>query len=254
MDWLLLRGLARERRHWYDFPSCFKERLGVKRVELLDVAGVGTECARAPRPSAQWLARDLARRVEALEPPDSGAWSVLGVSLGGMLALELCRLMPKQVLHAIVINASSRISFPHQRMRPRAASALARIALLPPGTGREEAVLALTAHLSTAARRAHAERAASFARDAPMRSWAVTCQLVAALRFTPPRPRDVRARLLFLCSRRDALVAPSCSWALAARYSAECQEHPWAGHDLALDDPNWLMARVSQFATNGGIR
>src|SRR5262245_14239704 len=98
MNWLLLRGLGREQRHWHDFPERLRARVGAGRVVALDLAGTGTERQRVPVPSIPWLARDVARRLLAADPAgwqlEAAAscplWSVIGLSLGGMVALELC--------------------------------------------------------------------------------------------------------------------------------------------------------------------
>ena len=43
MQWLLLRGLAREQAHWIDFPEIFEKIVPDAKVHCLDLPGVGTE-------------------------------------------------------------------------------------------------------------------------------------------------------------------------------------------------------------------
>ena len=69
-------------------------------------------------------------------------------------------------------------------------------------------------------------------------------QLLGAARFVPPPPDVIGAKLTFIGSRHDRLVSMRCTRDLAAFYSCAPIEHPWAGHDLPLDDPDWLCARV----------
>jgi pimeloyl-ACP methyl ester carboxylesterase len=244
VNWLLLRGLAREQRHWHEFSQRLVERLPSGRVQLLDVAGTGTERRRRPRPSIEWMARDVARRM-----PDAGAdgpssWGVLGISLGGMIALELCRLLPGRIARAVVVNASSRLSGPATRFRPLAAARLAQALLSRDDTRREEIVLELTSRLALRERSRYARLAAEFARDAPMSPASVLMQLAAAARFSPP---PVATPLLLVCSRRDGLVNPRCTRDLATFYGCGFDEHPDAGHDLPLDDPDWLCERTLRF-------
>jgi pimeloyl-ACP methyl ester carboxylesterase len=250
MNWLLLRGLAREQRHWHEFQQLCRERLGAKRVHLLDLAGVGTEHRRTPRPSLEWLARDVARRIPAFSAPDgaSGPWSVLGLSLGGMIALELCRLFPHQLKSGVIVNASSRLSNSPARLRPGAAIGLVRALLSRDPVRREELVLGLTSALPPIDRLRYARLAAEFTRDAPIARWSVLAQLLAAARFVPPERSELPARLLFVCAREDRLVNPRCTRDLAVWYGAESVEHDWAGHDLALDDPLWLCDRIERCA------
>jgi pimeloyl-ACP methyl ester carboxylesterase len=247
MNWLFLRGLARERRHWHDFPGLFAARRAADRVYLLDVAGVGTEHRVRPRPCLGWLARDLGRRLQALPVPDDG-WSLVGLSLGGMLCLELCRLYPDRIRQAVVINASSRLSPLAARLRPSALARLMRVLCSPEPRQREHLLLQLTSSLPADERHGFAERAAAFAGDAPVRRSTVMQQLIAAARFYPPDPRSVRARLLFLASSNDALVDPLCTRDLARHYAGSHAEHPSAGHDLPLDDPAWLCERLARFS------
>jgi pimeloyl-ACP methyl ester carboxylesterase len=52
--------------------------------------------------------------------------------------------------------------------------------------------------------------------------------------------------LLLLASRGDALVDPRCSLAIAQRWACEIAMHPWAGHDLPLDDADWVVQQVRE--------
>jgi pimeloyl-ACP methyl ester carboxylesterase len=253
-EWLLLRGLAREKRHWHQFSRSFAARAGEARVHLLDVAGAGTERGRLPLPSVPWMARDIAQRLAdswgpALENgPARRRWSVIGLSMGGMIALELCRQLPQFFARAVVVNASSRLTGAASRFRPAAALGLIRAASDGDLVRREERILALTSRLPLAERSRLALLAAGFARQAPMIRWGACAQLLAAARFRPPPRSEVAARLLFVCSRRDALVNPECTRDLADFYASAIDEHPSAGHDLALDDPEWLCERIWTFA------
>jgi pimeloyl-ACP methyl ester carboxylesterase len=245
--WLLLRGLVREQRHWHEFRDLFAARMTGSSVHCVDVAGAGTEHVVLPRPSVSWMARDVARRLplEGSHRPEE-RWGVVGLSLGGMLALELCRMFPLQIDAAVIINGSSRLTRSSARIRPAAAIQLLRAARLADPLRREQIVLALTSALPEAERAIYARRAAEFACDAPPSRWAAVAQLLAASQFRPPARSLVRARLAFVCSRHDRLVSPVCTRDLAAWFGGSCEEHAWAGHDLALDDPVWLCEHIAQ--------
>ena len=255
MNWLLLRGLGREQRHWYDFPERLRILVAPAPVFLLDLAGTGTERGRLPLPSVSWLARDVARRAQQLpgvrrEPRDGRAceapWSLVGLSLGGMVALELCWLWAQRVKRAIVINSSASITSPTVRLQPRALQGLAQALWARDATEREGRLLAVTSQLPVAEQRHYAELAAAFAADGTPTRMALASQLCAAARFSPPTPGSVSAHLCFLGSSGDRLVSPICSRDLARRYAAPYWEHPWAGHDLPLDDPAWICERVAR--------
>lgn len=255
MVWLLVRGLAREQRHWHDFPRRLAQRDPSRGVEVIDLPGSGSELGRVPRPSVSWMARDVARRLpRAVTHACGNPAGVVGLSLGGMVALELCRLLPEVFSSAVVINSSSRLTPPLARLVPRGGLALLRAAWTLEPTQREQRVLALTSALPAAERALYASLAAEISRDAPVARRTLLVQLLAAARFEPPAPESLAARLLFLCSERDALVSPRCSQDLAAFYGAACERHASAGHDLPLDDPDWLCERVVRFAVDQNRR
>ena len=243
MNYLLLRGLGRESAHWYEFADALAARSG-GRVERLDVAGCGTERRRTPRPSVLWLARDVARRWESRAPESvPGGWAVIGLSFGGMIALELCRFSGR-FERAVIINASSRLTPAAARLSPGGLCTLLGALSSSDVLARERRVLALTSALPADAQHGYAERAAAIARSRPLSRVAVLAQLLGAARFAPPAPSAIGTRMSFVCSRRDQLVSPRCSHDLSAFYAGSAIEHPWAGHDLPLDDPNWLCERV----------
>ncbi len=253
MNWLLLRGLAREQRHWHEFRWLLAERVGAGRVHLLDVAGAGSEHARVPRPSVDWMASDVARRWPAIaaKAGEGNGWCVVGLSLGGMIALELCRQIPARITHAVIVNASSRLTPRRERLRPAAAVALARAAFSADAVRREQRILSLTSALPHRERTRYARLAAEFDREGSPSVSTVLAQLTAAARFFPPVRASVAARLHFVCSRNDALVNPQSSRDLATWYGVACDEHPWAGHDLPLDDPRWLCERLANTVLGG---
>jgi len=254
VNWLLLRGLGREQRHWHEFPLALSAAVAPSCVHALDLVGMGTEHRRVPPPSIPWIARDVARRMSALPPSADGRWSLLGLSLGGMVALELCWLLQARVDRAVIINASSASTSPLDRLRARALPGIARVLVTSEPCERERLILGLTSSLPRADREPHACSAARFAREAPVRRLAVATQLIAAACFRPPPPASVPARLLFLTSRHDALVSARCTRDLARFYGATVEEHPNAGHDLPLDDPSWVCERIARFWALRGVQ
>jgi pimeloyl-ACP methyl ester carboxylesterase len=68
-------------------------------------------------------------------------------------------------------------------------------------------------------------------------------QLAAAAFFSPP-PGPPSVPTLLLASAWDRLVSPICSQQLAVRWSLPIRLHPNAGHDLPLDDPDWVIRQI----------
>ncbi|MBC8451273.1 MAG: alpha/beta hydrolase [Planctomycetes bacterium] len=70
-------------------------------------------------------------------------------------------------------------------------------------------------------------------------------QLLAASLWRAPKTLTVAT--LFLGTEGDRMVHPSCTLRLAAHFHAPVVMHPWAGHEIPLDDPDWVAARVREW-------
>jgi pimeloyl-ACP methyl ester carboxylesterase len=144
----------------------------------------------------------------------------------------------------VLVNTSLRGISPFwQRLRP--SNWLSLLRLLSPGLSvlhRERLVLAMTS--SDPSRHSDVARQwAELALSRPVRRSNALRQLLAAMRYTAPAPGHVP--MLVLASAGDQLVDPRCSQELARRWGLPVTLHPWAGHDLSLDDPQWFVAAVA---------
>jgi hypothetical protein len=45
----------------------------------------------------------------------------------------------------------------------------------------------------------------------------------------------------------DRMVDPACTQAIAREWNVTPKTHPWAGHDLPLDDPEWVALAVAEW-------
>lgn len=247
--WVLLRGLTRERRHWGAFPALFGQWVDAERVIALDLPGNGA-WHRLPSPAsvdamAAACRADLQRRGVA--PP----YHLLAMSLGAMVACAWGFAHPCELAGAVLINTSLRPFSPFtQRLRPRNYATLVRLLLARPTAHEwEQAVLQLT---SRAGERSPREAEAlvdtwvAYRHDSPVSAANALRQLVAAARFRAPAAAPATP-LLVLASSGDALVDPRCSAQLAAQWQCPISTHPWAGHDLPLDDGAWVAAQVAEW-------
>jgi pimeloyl-ACP methyl ester carboxylesterase len=245
--WILLRGLGREHGHWFDFARTASDALGVE-FTAVDLPGFGrARCERVPT-SVTGTAEVVRHRIDGLLCARPGAWGVLGLSLGGMVGLELCRRDPERLSHLVVVNSSSRSSPPWQRLLPEGMLLLSRSLAAADAIERERRIYELTLCNRRREAEAFAERAAEFAGSSGSRRRDVLRQLFAAARFLP---QAVAQPVLVLSGRNDRLVSPACSASLAARLSASHVEHPTAGHDLPLDDGPWLAQQVKLWLDRG---
>jgi pimeloyl-ACP methyl ester carboxylesterase len=243
-DWIFLRGLARENAHWGDFPAQFAQSLPGVALHAIDLPGNG-QYWRAPSPLSL---REMAACVRAQARQRLGhsqPCHVLAVSLGGMLALEWLRQQPEEIAGAVLINTSLKKLNPlHQRLSWRAWPELLAIALRRDDRARERAILALTSQRPIDAWRVEAH-ALAYQRH-PISHANLLRQLWAAASYCPPLALPP-VPVLLLNSLGDRMVAPACSQALAQHFGLPLKTHPWAGHDLPLDDPAWTIQAVADW-------
>lgn len=240
-DWLILRGLAREQGHWGDFPGTLAATLGA-RVHTLDLPGAGVERDTTCPVTVADIVTELRRRWLPLATPGS-RWGLLGISLGGMIAMQWPADHPQDFTRIVLANTSARnTNAPWRRMRPAALGQVLRALGESDPLRREGIVLAATTRLQPDLS-AVAARWATIATERPIRRGNVLRQLLAAMRFTAPRA--LTPRVLVLGGGADPLTDPSCPRALAERFDAPLHVHPDAGHDLSLDAPAWIAATVA---------
>lgn len=243
MRWIFLRGLTREQRHWGDFPDHFRAANPGAEIVTPDLPGNG-ERWRERSPTDIRGMVDRCRGALALGGI-ARPFGIVALSLGAMVASDWLRAYPGEVRAAVLISTSLRPFSPfYQRLRPRSYPSLLRLLL--PGMDarrREQEILRLTScrHGDDAALLADWSR---WRRERPVSRLNAVRQLLAASRYraVPQRPS---VPVLLLAGGGDRLVDPRCSARLAAAWQLPLKTHPWAGHDLPLDDPHWVAETIS---------
>lgn len=238
-NWILLRGLTREARHWGDFAQRLALETGA--VRAIDLPGNGV-LASQRSPLAVDAYVDTVRR----ETGARGPHRVLAMSLGAMVAAAWALRYPDEVTQLVLVNTSMRpYSRAHERLRPSAWPSLARVALHwrgHDGNDRDDDVAERLIHALTCNRRdtlaEDLARWRAIRAGTPVSRGNALRQLAAAARFEVGGVP--RCPVLVLSSRADRLVNPVCSARLAHAWRATHVEHPSAGHDLPHDDPQWL--------------
>lgn len=241
--WVLVRGLTRESRHWGGFPQLLERRLPVGDVVVAaDLPGNGRLWRESSPASVPRLLDALRSQVaEQGHPPP---YVLVAMSLGGMVAMEWAVLAPWELEACVLVNTSAGGVSPFwKRLQPRCYPALLRSLLPGRIAARERAVYAMTS-----ARPPDAGVLAAwveYAESQPVGIGNALRQMVAAARFRAPPQLPVPA--LVLVSGGDRLVSPACSRAIARTWKLPLREHPSAGHDLALDDPEWVVEQVARW-------
>ena len=234
-NWLLLRGLVREQRHWGSFSGAVAERMGV-RVQCLVFPGTGTEHTRESPGTIAGIVDDIRARLDRGE----GTWGIFAVSLGGMVALDWADRYPDDFARVVVCNTSAGDLSPvWHRMRPQRWPRVVFSALSTDVRARERRILEMTTNRADIDRETLSATWAGYAADAPVARAVFARQLSAATRSKAPTALSTSVSVLV--ADGDNLVNPACSKQIAARLGIEPQVHPWGGHDLALDDPAWVL-------------
>lgn len=241
-NWVLLRGLIRDQRHWGAFLPMFRKAFVNDRVITIDFPGVGSRYNETSPWSIGELAEDVRRQAHSqCDPP----YSLLTISLGGMVALEWMARSPSDISKFIVINVSDNSSPFYHRFRPSALRVAARAALSRDPKVKESRILSF---ISNSVENANAvtEEWAGYASETPLQLRTAAAQLWAASRFQAPL--QIEPPGFFFVGLGDRMVDPSCSFRVSERLKRPILTHPWGGHDLTLDDPNWVTQSALKLA------
>jgi pimeloyl-ACP methyl ester carboxylesterase len=243
-NWIFLRGLARESAHWGDFPERFAQALPGARVHMIDLPGNGERWRENSPLSLASMTESV--REQALRQTERPAPRFLfAVSLGGMIAFDWLSRRPEEIAGAVLVNASLRgISPLHRRLRWRVWPDMFAIATRRDAPARERAILALTSQAPIEETRVEAHARAY--RLHPIAHANLARQLWAAATHRPPAAAPATPVLL-LNSLGDRMVDPACSRDIAQHFRLPLKTHPWAGHDLPLDDPGWTIRATAEW-------
>ncbi len=243
--WILLRGLAREKDHWGEFPAQLSERLKGARVLSLDLPGAG-EFHKTPSPSSIAEIALLVRRQWEQQKPDAQPVGLVAVSMGAMVALEWIRQAPEEVSGAVIMNSSLRsLSSPHERLRFQMWTHFLRSLVAQNPEARERQILKIISQRLEVHEQVALEWGKIYRRR-PVKRINVLRQVLAASRFDIDEWPYTHP-ILLLCGLGDRLVEPSCSEALHKKFGWPLRQHPWAGHDITLDDGPWVAEQVASW-------
>ncbi|MGK5051803.1 alpha/beta fold hydrolase [Janthinobacterium sp. RB2P8] len=243
--WILLRGLMREQRHWGEFPAILARALPGASIVTPDLPGNGRRHAMdSPTRVAEMVEfcrQDLSER--GIAPP----YRLLALSLGGMVAVEWAHRYPQEIARCVLLNTSMRPYSPfYWRLRWQNYRALLRQLLLGDAGSQEALILRLTSR-----RHAHGNPALladwrAYQQEYPVSRRNALRQLLSAARYRAPLSRPAMP-VLVMAGALDRLVDHRCSQHLARAWQADCLIHRDAGHDLPLDEGEWVAQSVARW-------
>ena len=238
--WIFLRGLTRESGHWGAFTPQFENALPGCTVVPLDLPGNGSLCQQTSPLRVQDMVAHCRAELDRrrLPPP----YHLLGMSLGAMVAVAWSAAHPIEVVAQVLINTSLRPFSPfYQRLRPRNYGLLLRLALF--RTSPEDWERSILRITSQGGQDAVLSRWLALRAQHPVTRANALRQLLAAARYRAPA--TLATPTLLLASAQDQLVSVACSQALARQWQCSLQVHPTAGHDLPLDDGDWVARQIA---------
>lgn len=256
---VLLRGLARESRHWGSFVQDLETAYGATgrrvRIETIDLPGCGRHSEMTAMASVEETAEFvrqkfkeiLVREAEAGLKPAAHR-CLIAMSLGGMVGAAWISKYPTDFHSSVVLNSSFRgVSSFHERLKWTSWPRFIKIVKSPDVESRERQILEWISNRSDR-RDAVLADWIQIQHSRPVSKLNLTLQLAGAARFKAPSHWPIP--LLVLSSGQDRMVEPSCSVAIAKLYKAPIHTHPTAGHDLALDEGPWVARMISEWKPN----
>ena len=243
---ILLRGLGREVAHWNGFDNLLQKKMNGLPIIPVDLPGAGDQNSAEVPWTMRGITRDVRTRALQKSP---GPFVIVAMSLGGMIAYEWWRVFPEDVTHLILINTSFGSFSPfYRRLRPSVWPGFWKSSVEKDLAKREAIMLEFLSHKperfldwSKAFGKVQSER--------PVKLTSIIRQILAAALYHPMGEKP-SAKTLILASSRDDLCNPLCSMDIASRWGVKIEVHPTAGHDLTLDEPEWVAEAVNHFVNS----
>ena len=236
---VLIRGLWREARHWGEFTADLQQQFPGATISTPDIPGNGIRHKETSPSTIAGMTDALRQQVDLNRPV-----RLIALSMGGMIAIDWMTRYPKEIEAAVLINTSARPLSPfYYRLRWTAYPHVLPL-IFHSAAHREADILRLTSN-----RHPHdtklLESWRQWQRQNPVSPISARNQFLAAMRFSittqPQQPLSV------ITSRADRLVDYRCSQKLAQIWQSDYREHESAGHDLPLDEPEWLVQRIHEW-------
>jgi len=247
--WILLRGLVREQRHWGDFPKLLQFNFPDDDILLYDFPGNGHRSKEKSVTTIAAMVADLRKfiQTQSIDKPVH----IIALSLGAMVAVEWMNRYPQECAASVLISTSLRGLNPfYQRLLPATYITVFKSFLIPGNIRQVE-----TRSLNFISNIVSSDKSMSeitinswvkYAQQCPVSGLNGLRQLLAANRFqVPAKCPDVP--MLILSSAADKLVSPQCSITLADHWNLPIHTHDRAGHDIPLDDSNWVCEKIRRW-------
>ncbi len=240
-SWIFLRGLSRGQGHWGYFPEEFLRRFPEDEIEFLDLPGCGTR-------NNEMSCLSIEENVEKVRKvsrfiTDGKQVHLLAISLGGMVAALWQDLYPQDVHSMTLLNTSFQKMPPWKRFNFLKLPEMLKV-LMATDVGKYEEELTSLVCRNEEYRKKNLPLLIEFSKKYPVQKQNFLRQLFAASRVQ--FPSKLKCSTLLLGSQGDGLVSVECSQRLAEFWNCSLVLHPWAGHDLPIDAPTWILEQLEK--------
>ena len=235
--WVLIRGLIRSREHWGDFPEKLKVRLNLESAQCVELPGNGYLNTEITPTKIDDVISSFKKQISGVNEPIG----IIGISLGGMLAAKWAQAFPGEVSHLILINSSSPLNSFHERLLIKNYPGIFKTLFFSDPVQIEEFILGVSSNeVSKWNPLLHSY--SNFQAAHPVS----TMNFIRQLRLTSQVDFKVvpQAESLILTSTKDRLVHHKCSEQIAQTWNCPIHFHNRAGHDLPLDDAEWVLDQI----------
>jgi pimeloyl-ACP methyl ester carboxylesterase len=244
-NWILLRGLARESAHWGDFIPLLQATFPDAKFTLLDLPGTG-RFHRESSPSSIKAITETVRCHALANNFLKQPATILALSLGAMVAWEWMLSYPGEICGAALINTSLADLSPfYQRLRWQSYPKFIALTATTDLRNREKEILQLVSNF-----RAQDQQVIDvwqkIQTDRPVSIKNCFRQIVAAATYRPGNTKPHQSVLL-LNGQCDHLVSANCSERIHKKWQLQLRSHPSAGHDLTLDDGDWVALQLNDW-------
>lgn len=237
-NWIFLRGLTRGKGHWGYFPEHFLKRAPQAKIEFLDLPGNGDRADELSPLTIAAYVHDLRQHSELIK---TGKVNLLSISLGSMIAVAWQDMFPQEIAKAVLINTSFKGIAPWQRFHLMSMRKFVQVPFAKTAWDKENLISQVVCNheenrvkslplLVQQTERSHFQ-VSNFFR-----------QLYAAAK--AEFPAQPKTPMVLLASQQDRLVSSVCTEKLSQRWGVHAYFHPTAGHDLPIDDPEWVIDHI----------
>ena len=236
---VLLRGLIRSRFHWEQFPQQLQSAFPDHPILTPELAGNGERYREKTPFSVAAMVEDIRQQITDTRRNQQPV-IIIAVSMGAMIASEWARRYPQEIDQLHLINTSfSNLSLPWQRMQAPAFFSL--VSRLFDRQKLEREIIRWTINTDQGAELE--KRWQHFAVTHPLSHRNAITQLLSASSYRGPLKAPLN-NAFFYCSRHDQLVNSHCTRQIAHQWQKPLLIHQSAGHDLSMDDPQWLIHNI----------